>query len=841
VLGPARLRLGSLLGVFVMVAATVAIVAVAGQVMATALGAPGAGRFASADIVVRADPTVHVGHGHKADRVDVQRPVLLSPGAPDRVAAVPGVQSAVGDVAFPVAVIGRDGAPVPTRGHASAHGHGWPSAALTPYRLLRGRTPVASSEVVLDQDLARSGSLAVGDEVRVVTPGGGTGAFRLVGIVSASRAQQARRSSVFFTQPRAEQLSGLGSGFNAVAVRVRPGGDSAELEARIGAAAGDHAQVLDSRHASAGDAGDSRAFDRVQLVSVVASGGGLTVAITIFIVAGTIGFAVDQRRREIALLRVIGATPGQARRMLTRQTVPLGLLAGVGGCAAARLLYGPATAALRSGGLAPDGFTVAPNPIPYVIAVAAGALVSLLGTLIASRRALAGSPGEALVLSALPARRLAAVRVLAGLAALGGGVTLIVVLSSSALSYATLTAFLLMAAVTLLAPVVVGWPSALAGRALLPGGGAGFLAGSALVTARFRTGAVGAAIALVVALAGAQVLDVATARRATERAAASRVVADHVVVARAGDGLPPSVARSLAKVPGASVSGVVSTSVYLLDRGLTRHGSGWDAAGVDPTSMSNTVDVDLRAGSLADVRGHAVAVSETVARAGDLSIGSVLQARLADGTKAQLHVAAVYADSNGFGDVLLPHALALSHATAPLDSAVFVSGGDGTTVSDALKQLAAKTPSALTLSRAAYLGRVKAQAQENVRAQWVIVALMIAVAVMGAFNTGAMAAAERRGELLLARLNGATKSQIAGALTLEAAAMSLVAIVIGMTVALAALVHADDDPTGGPLAVPWSQLGLVLAGGAALGLVGMLIPAALVGRIRLPAVARLHE
>jgi putative ABC transport system permease protein len=810
-----------LLGVFVMVSATVTIVAVAGQIMATALGAPGAGRFAAADAVVRANPTVHVGRGHEADTIDVQRPTLLSQAALDRIAAVPGVRSAVGDVAFPVAVIDRDGRPLPTRGRASANGHGWPSAALTPYQLAHGRRPVSSGEVVLDEGLARSGALSVGDEVRVVTPGGAS-SFRLAGIVSASRAQQERRSSVFFTQTRAEQLSGRGAGFDAVAVGVEPGRDDAQLRKRVGAAAGDGAQVLDHRHASAADAGDTRAFDRVQLVSVVASGGGLTVLITIFVVAGTIAFAVEQRRREIALLRVIGATPGQARRMLIRQIVPLGLLAGLGGCAAARLLFGPATDALVSAGLAPDGFAVAPDPIPYVVAAAAGVLVALLATLVASRRTLAGRPGAALVASTLPQRRLPAVRVLAGLAALGGGVTLIIVLSSSALSYATLTAFLLTAAVALLGPVVVGWPSALAGRALLPGGGAGFLAGSALATARFRTGAVGAAIALVVALAGAQVLDVATAQRASDRAAAGRVLADHVLVARAGDGLPVSVARSLAKVPGASVSAVVSTNLYLPDPGLARDGSGWDAVGVDPAGMSETLHLEVRSGSLADVRADGIAVSETVARAGRLSLGSVLQARLADATKARLRVVAIYDDSIGFGDVLLPHALALSHAVAPLDSAVFVAGGDG---SGALADVVARVPSAVDLSRPAYLQRVEIQNEDNVRAQWVIVALMVAVAIMGAFNTGVMAAAERRGELMLARLSGATRSQIAGSLTLEAVATSLVAIAIGTIVAFVSLVHANDDPTGGPIAVPWRQLGLVLAGGLGLGLLGMLVPA----------------
>jgi putative ABC transport system permease protein len=225
-----------------------------------------------------------------------------------------------------------------------------------------------------------------------------------------------------------------------------------------------------------------------------------------------------------------------------------------------------------------------------------------------------------------------------------------------------------------------------------------------------------------------------------------------------------------------------------------------------------------------------VAVSETVARAGDLSVGSVVQAQLADATKAQLRVVAVYGSSNGLGDVILSHALALSHAVAPLDDAVFVTGADRPPVSRALKTLVAKTPNAVILSRPAYLKRVGAQDESRLRADWVVVALMITVAILGAFNTGAMAAAERRGELGLARLNGATRSQIANALALEAAAISLVAISIGTIVAFASLINADDDPLGGALALPWRELGLVLAGGVALGLLGTLVPATLVAR-----------
>jgi putative ABC transport system permease protein len=117
---------------------------------------------------------------------------------------------------------------------------------------------------------------------------------------------------------------------------------------------------------------------------------------------------------------------------------------------------------------------------------------------------------------------------------------------------------------------------------------------------------------------------------------------------------------------------------------------------------------------------------------------------------------------------------------------------------------------------------------------------MIAIAVMAAF-TGAMAAAERRRELVLARLGGATRRQVISSLTLETIVTTLARIAVEVAVALASLARVGDDPTGGPLVIPSAQAGLVLGGAVALGLIGTLIPAALVGRARLAALARLRE
>ncbi|ADB53219.1 ABC transporter permease [Conexibacter woesei] len=860
-----RTRAGSFAGAFVMLAVTVTIVAAAGQLMATALGAPGAGRFAAADAVVRADPDVTFGHGEDAETVEVRRAALLPASAVARAAAVPGVRAAVGDVAFPLTVLGRDGSPLPTSGDAPAHGHGWASAALTPYRLVDGRPPSAAHDVVLDADLARAGGLGVGERVRVVTPSGAE-TLRLSGVARASAAQQERQSAVFLTERRAQRLSGLGDGFNTIAIvadvdagdastdagrggagDAGNGGAGASLHARlrdaIGAVPGVHGepQVLGDRDAATADAGDPRAFERVTLVAVMGSGGGITTAIAVFVVAGTIAFVVGRRRREIALLRAIGATPGQVRRLLLWETALVGLLAGVAGCLAAAALSGTFTDALVSVGLAPDGFAVAPHWIPYAIAVATGSVVALLAALLAVRRALAVRPGEALVAAAQPQRRMGIVRILLGLIALGGGIALVVTLSFAAISYASLAAFCFAIAIALLAPVVLGWPAALAGRLLHGAGGAGFLAGSALATGRFRVGAVGAAIALIVALAGAQVVSLATARSAAEQESAERVTAGHMLVARDGDGLPPSVAAAAARLPGvAAAAGVVSSEVYLLDRDLTHDGDSWDAVGLDPTATRDALDLGVRAGSLDDVRGDGIAISDTVAEDGGVRLGQVLNARLADATPARLRVVAIYDRSNGLGDVVLPRATALAHATAALDDAVFVAG-DGAQVTRGLRTLDDAVPTLAVKSRADYLDSVDAQQQEVASTQWVIAALMLLVAAMAAFNTGAMAAAERRSELVLARLGGATRRQVAGALTLEALVTTLVGLAAGAGVALASLALVGDDPTGGPLVVPWAGAALVLAVGATLGLLGTLLPAALLGRARLTVLAGLRE
>jgi putative ABC transport system permease protein len=828
------IRGGALLGALVILAVTAMIAAACGQIMATALGAPGSGRFGAVDAIVQTDPSFHIG-GENGDSVSVPRPALLPAGDVPRVTAIAGVGSATADIAFPVTVATASGRPLASRGGRPADAHGWSSAALAPFRLLRGTRPRGPHAVVLDAGLVRAGHLHLGEPLRIATPAG-TAEVRLSGVATAPQAVRTTTSSVFFSDARAQALSGWGTGVNAIATRFARGADAAALRRQIATVVGPHTQVLDRRHAATADAGDPTAENRSEMVAFFASGGGLTLGIAIFILASTIAFTVGTRRRAIALTRAIGATPAQVCRALMAGTAVIGVGGGAAGCVIAAALMGLFTHALISVGLAPPGFRVAPSPIPYGIAIGASVVVALAATLVAARRTLRVPPGEALVESVLPARRLAPVRILAGLLALGGGIAVLDVLSDQALQYAALVAFCLVIAVTLLAPALIGRPLALLAAPLRRCGGSGFLTATGLTAGRFRVGAAGAAVALVVALTGTQVVATATTQRGMRRSAEAQLRAGHVIVSRSAGGLPATVAEAARRIPGVGVTSIATTSVYLLDHGLTNDDDAWNALGV-PSGRDGALALDVTAGSLSTVRGDTIAVSRIIASYGHVGVGSVVHARLADGTGTRLRIGAVYRHGSGLGDLVLPAALARTHAVARVDHAVLITRAHSPAAVRALHAIAGRTPGAAVLSRTGFLARLRAGDRQEAAAQWVIDALMLFVAVLAAFNTGAIAAAERRGELGLARLAGASGGQLRRAVVAEALLATGAGLAVGVLVTAICFAGLGHDPTAGPLMVPAGQAALVLGGATLLGVCGQLFPALLARRARPAALA----
>src|SRR3954447_9263525 len=286
-----RARRGSLAGAFVAIFLAVMLAYGTGLLMAGALSAPGPRRLAAADAVARADPSVTIGSSDP-EQVDLPPAPRLPAEAVARAAKTRGVAEAIGDLSFAVRA-GDLRAP-------RLQGHGWASAALTPYRLTSGHAPSGPRDVVVDSRLAAR----LGARLYITAPGG-EGTYRVAGIARGSANQDRGQAALFFTGATADTLSGTPGRVNAVGVIAKPG-------ARLAGLGGPALDVLDRAHAADADAGDPQASDRESLVAIFGTMGGIAGFVALFVVAGTFALVIAQRRRETAVLRGGGGGGGAA-------------------------------------------------------------------------------------------------------------------------------------------------------------------------------------------------------------------------------------------------------------------------------------------------------------------------------------------------------------------------------------------------------------------------------------------------------------------------------------------------------------------------------------------------
>src|SRR5215475_2361800 len=169
-------------------------------------------RYAAAAAVVTGQQSV--GRG---DKVLLTERARLSSALVARLAAVPGVRSAVGDVSVPAELGGK-----------AAVAHGWSSAALTPYTLSAGRPPRGPGEVVTGYPatLGTRLTLAATGPARTVT---------VVGVARPSR-PVTQQAAIFLTDAEATRLAGHPGRVDAIGVLAARGFDAGRLRAAAGGA-----------------------------------------------------------------------------------------------------------------------------------------------------------------------------------------------------------------------------------------------------------------------------------------------------------------------------------------------------------------------------------------------------------------------------------------------------------------------------------------------------------------------------------------------------------------------------------------------------------------------------
>lgn len=832
-----RARKAGFLGAFLALMCAAALITACGTLLDTGLrGAIRTERYAAAPVVVSADQYVHrTTVKHKKGKTKVKhkaKPVAERAWLPERLrgtlAHTPGVARVVPELTF----LAQPLTPAGTGGR-TAYGHAWDSAALTPYRLTAGRAPRAAGDVVLDGDLAARARLRPGDRLTVQSTQAPR-TYRITGIATPATAVR-HQTSLFFSAGEARRLAAHPGQVTAFGVLPAKGADPERVRrALVRALHGTTAQV------STGDArGPVEFLDaaaaRTRLVSMGGAMGGTSLLVAVLVVVGTFALTVQQRHRELALLRAVAATSGQIRKLLGREALIVGAAAGTAGALLGLPLGGWLHGRFVALGAVPDTLDHTVGVFPPLAALAATLLGAWAAARIASRRIARIRPAEALAEARTERTRPAWGRIAAGLLLLAGGVVLVVVLTSLRTEPAStpvtfLAVVVLSASVALLGPLLVKAAALLLAGPLRLTGHSGRLATANLRGNAARMASVVTPLTLLVGMTCTVLFVQDTLGNAARTQLREGVRADWVVAAQ-GPGVPGQAAERL-RARQDTVTEVVRTTVRV---GLDKY----PAQGVTPAGLTRTWDPEVTAGSLDRLGPGTVAVSQLAADQQHLKPGSTLKLTLGDGTPATLTVAAVYARGLGFGDLTLAHDLVAHHVDNPLASSVLVRT---TRTQTQLATTLREFPGLRILSPTAADALQVARQQTNAEVDYLAMGLVLAFTAIAVVNTLAMSVAERVREFALLRLAGATRRQVLRMLRTEALSVLFLATAVGTGIALAVLTAFSVGMTGraAPTVTPLLYVGVVTVAGL-LAVVASAVPGRAALRVRAVTVATAKE
>jgi putative ABC transport system permease protein len=680
---------------------------------------------------------------------------------------VPGVTAAIPDRPFYVQRTVSGHATGDAR--ASLHGgRGWSAAVLGGYTIKAGAAPDGPGTAVV----GRAMGLRPGESVQVVTAAG-PATWRVTGITDGAG---------FFVDDATAM--GLSGGVKVIGLRLAPGRSPAQVAGRIRLAAPGSVLTGEGRAGVQPEGNEHGRFAGAQLILALVGVGGF---MAVFLVASTCALGVAQRRRDIGLLRAIGATPGQVHRMLLAEVAVLGLVAGAAGVLLGLVWPPLVQAPMVRLGLAADGFHIVTRAWVVVASLMMGLGVAVFGAGTAGLRSRRVSPLDALRESAVQQRSMGVFRWLGGAACLLLG--LVVAASAvgpgpagpAQLSAGFVAAMLLLAAAALLSPVFIGplvrlitWPWARTAT--------GQLVREGSLTAVGRLASTAAPVLFTVGFAVLLLGTSGTARAAFGLDAARQMPAATVV---APDGTP-----GLSEAAVTGLRSTLATRVYLGNRAIDAVGS------PDATGLLVQPSTGLTAGAEASVR-------------------------FADGAVVRLRVAAVRADLDTA--IVLPRAVVQLHDPTALTNAVYVASPGPAAV-----------PGGVVLTAQQYADRLQATARSVgdlfLRS---MLAVSVGAAALAVANTLLIATAGRRREFTTLRLAGATPGQVAGVAAAEALLSVLIGTLLGAGVALAALdpiraALANQIRQAVPIVLPW---GALLGAPALCAVVAVLVTAVPAGRI----------
>ncbi|MFI0357273.1 ABC transporter permease [Actinomadura sp. 9N407] len=763
-------------------------------------------RLAAAPIVVTGDQRYL---GTASEMVFPER-VHLDAALTAELASIPGVTATLPDVSFPA-----------TLARTEVTGHGWSSARLAPYRLSEGTAPAGPGQIVLGTRLAEQAGLRPGARIELLA-GGTTGTYEITGLADGAG------NDVFLSDAQAGQVTGRPGKIDSIGVLTTT--DTARIAATIRkAVAGKPIAVL---------TGDDRGqaenpgilADGSDLIPLAAAFGGLSMLVTVFAVAGTLGLSIQQRQREMALLRAIGTTPGQLRRLILGETMVLAAIATALACYPGPRFGRWLLDSFAGAGVVPEAIAFRSGPFPLIVGVGTALLTAIGAAFIVSNGAARTRPTEALADTSVR-RRFSIVRLITGLLCLAGGTALAIGTAGSdgpdAGGVATPAALVWTVGFGLLAPLPIRAFTTM----LRPTSGlAGHLATRNVQARTTRLVAAMMPVMLATGLAIGLIYMQTTQSEGAKKAFEESLRADLVVTSATG-GMPLTMVDTIKKHPGVAAATAQITSLGYIEPDAPAEPLDEESEAAQPTEMSlrgitpegsaQTTAFRATTGSLDALHGATVALPSRYA--GKYEIGDTVPMRLGDGGRTGLKLVATLDGDRGYETALVPAATLIGHTDSGLVPQIMVTATPGTDRAGLAKTLAAQHPGLRTTAHATLTG-----GQDNTQGwmAYLVLSVVVGYALISLVNTQILATSERRREFMLLRLVGATRRQVLHMMTIEAVLIALAGIALGTMVAALTLAPLSLSVLGTviPSGSPWI-LATVIAAALALTLTTTLLAA----------------
>jgi putative ABC transport system permease protein len=777
--------------------------------------------------------------------------VVFGPGSlpqekVSEIAAVPGVARAVGVVSgYAQLLVGGRLVGSPQSAAVSVPG----PPRLRAGHLVLGHLPVTNSQMVVDAGTFDAEHFRIGQRVPMVSSQP-VRLFTIVGVLGGLNnpsSPNATLAGVSLTA--AQQLSGLEGQVSEVFVSAVPGVGADTLAASLRGALGPSYRVLTRSDFSAlvaAQASHSLLSFSTTLTVLVA----IALIVGAFIIFNAFSLVVAQRRRELALLRCLGASRAQLALVVTGEAAAVGLIAsGLGvalGLVAAVVLR---DLVQRSGTVLPAG----PLQLHWstaLICLAAGTGVAVVAAIVPAEQAgrvpalvaLRQDPAAEGQLAHPARRRLAAAVAIGGAGLAIGGLI-------GGLPAAVVAGVLLLVvgiaglgqAAAAFSAGALGWPMAKVW------GFTGALGRQNAVRHPGRTAASASAVVVGVALICALAIIASSARVSSNDELRRTVLADYVLTA-AGAGpsgggpavVPPMAQGVVARLRAEPGLGVVSPSSYLTFS-VDGHGSDWGAT-IDLSSYGRVVGLGALQGSLAGLGTGGVAIEKSLAEARGWHLGQVLPFTFfpQDGSAevtTSFPIRALF-DSQGYYGGFLFSAATLAGTYPKLQpSLVFVSGDRGTTLAStrlAVARALAGYPE-VTAADPAQVQATQDQAiDRQIDLAAVLSLLALIIGYLGIVTNLTLSITERVRELGLLRAMGMSSRQVGAAVRFESAIIAALGALVGTALGLFvgwSLQRALTSDGITVLAIPWGTLAAYVAVAVVVGMAAGLLPARRAGRV----------